>query len=509
MKKSALTVTLAGMLLATGNCLFSQSLADGLRSSQPLNGGTARFVSMGGATGALGADLTSTTINPAGLGVYKSSEFTITPSFKHGSLESSYNGLSASDTRNRMSLDNVGVVLSYSPFGNGEKGIVSFNMGFGFNRTNDFCSNSVAEGHNNVNSIMDYFTERAGGYFYNDLYDGGDKAPFRNGVAPWEVIMAWNTYLLFDTIPGSNGREFMPALAPGDGVVQKNLASTKGGSGAYDISFAANISNRLFVGASLGISDFSYTSNATYKEDALESNPELSPGNRFYYMDYDQFYEIQGVGYSFKLGALYTPIPSIRVGLAMHTPTLYSFNEQYSYSMLSNFDLGGKETNSTSKSPLGTYEYSFETPLKLIGSAAYILQSRGLLSIDVERVNYSSMKFRNGGDGDNLSDLNADAKSTFRSVFNFRVGGEFRIGDFALRGGYAFYPSPYKSGFINDKANVSQYSGGAGYRAGSFSIDMAYLHTAKKESYIFYPGANPVDTKISDGRFLLTFGFRF
>lgn len=509
MKKSFLQYTITMVLLSIGSNLFSQSLADGLRYSQTLNGGTARFVSMGGAFGALGADFTSTSINPAGLGVYKSSEFTITPSFKSSNIESSYNGLSASDSRNRLLFDNIGVVLSYSPYKSDGNGIVNFNIGFGYNRTNDFHANSYAQGNNDVNSIMDYFAEKASRFYYENLFDDDNKTPFKSNVAPWEVIMAWNTYLLFDTIAGTNGTEYMPALAIGDGVIQKNIVNTKGGAGTFDISFAMNISNKFFIGASIGISDFNYTYNATYKEDAFETNPELSTGNRFFYMDYNQYYETRGTGYNLKIGGLYTPIPSVRIGLGIHTPTFYSFDEKYSYSMLSNFDLNGLETNSTSKSPLGNYEYDFETPFKFIGSFAYIFQDKGLISIDVERVNYASMKFRNGGDGDNFRDLNTDAENTFRNVFNFKFGGEYRIGDFAVRGGYTFYPSPYKSGFINDKASISQYSGGAGYRTGNFSVDMAYLHTVKNESYVFYSGANPVDTKIKDGRFLITLGFRF
>jgi len=514
MKKSFLKITIAGLLISLGSNLFSQSLADGLRYSQTLNGGTARFVSMGGAFGALGADFTSTSINPAGLGVYKSSEFTITPSFKRSSIESSYNGLSASDSRNRLLFDNIGIVLSYSPYKSDENGIVNFNIGFGYNRTNDFHSNSNARGNNTENSIIHYFNELAGNhYYFEDLYDDDNKTPFKSGVAPWEVIMAWNTYLLFDTIAGSNGTEYLPVLPFGQGVEQQNVVNTKGGAGSYDISFAMNISNKFFIGASLGISDFSYTYNATYKEDAFETNPELSPGNRFYYMDYNQYYETRGSGYNFKIGGLYTPIPSIRIGLSIHTPTFYSFEEKFSYSILSNLDINGVETISTSKSPLENYQYDFETPFRFIGSFAYIFQSKGLISIDVERVNYATMKFR---DISNYLELNFDAENTFRNVFNFRLGGEYRIGDFALRGGYAFYPSPYKSGFINDKANISQYSGGVGYRSGNFSLDMAYLHTVKKESYVFYTfndpdkkNPNPVDTKIKDGRFLVTLGFRF
>jgi hypothetical protein len=124
---------------------------------------------MGGAFGALGADFTSLSINPAGLGVYKSSEFTITPSFKHNSIKSTYNGVNASDTKNRLSFDNVGLVLSFNPYKTDETGIVNYNIGFGYNRTNDFHTNSYSEGDNSVNSIMDYFAEKASGYYYENL----------------------------------------------------------------------------------------------------------------------------------------------------------------------------------------------------------------------------------------------------------------------------------------------------------------------------------------------------
>nr|HPG99937.1 hypothetical protein [Tenuifilaceae bacterium] len=73
------------VLMASGTVtqLFSQTIEDGIRFSQTLNGGTARSISLGGAIGALGGDFTSLSINPAGLGVYKSGELTVTPSFKN------------------------------------------------------------------------------------------------------------------------------------------------------------------------------------------------------------------------------------------------------------------------------------------------------------------------------------------------------------------------------------------------------------------------------------------
>lgn len=503
------TSIISALILLSTSAL-AQTASDALRYSQTFNGGTARFVSMGGAFGALGADFTSLSINPAGLGVYKSSEFTITPSFKRRSIGSTFNGTESTDSKNRFYLDNMGVVLSFTPLQSEEKGILNVNIGFGYTRTNDFHSNAFAKGNNNTTSIMRDYAIRANKYYCDNLTDADDYNPYSESGAPWDVIMAWNTFQI-DTIANTNGEEYHAALNPGEGVTQKNITNTKGGSGEYDFSFAMNISNKLYIGATMGITDFSYTFNATYMEDAFESNTILNNGNRFYYSDYCQFYEVTGTGYNFKIGGIYTPTPSVRIGLGIHTPTFYSFDEKYSYIMKSNFDINGIETNFTSKSPLGQYEYHLETPFKFIGSFAYVFKNAGLISLDVEHIDYSTMKFRDGGDGYNFTKENVDIEDAYKSVINLRIGGEFKINDFAVRAGYAFYPSPYRKEFPNKDAHTSQISVGGGYRSGNFSLDMAYLHTMRTEKYKFYDMDNlsPVETKLNDGKFLVTLGFRF
>lgn len=492
-------ILFSGAFILTSFYAAAQNTSDALRFSQTINGGTARFTSMGGAFGALGADFTSLSINPAGLGVYKSSEFTFTPSFKHNSIESSYNGLSDSDTRNRLNLDNMGFVLS---FNNQEK--FGINIGFGYTKTNDFYANSLAIDNYDQNSIIDYFVNRANasGLQPKDL-------GFDSGSDIWDITMAYDTYLLFDY--DSDNNEYVNALFPEDSVDHENVISTKGGSGEYDFSFAINIGSKLYIGSTIGITDFSYTYNATYSEWAKDNNDWDSNGDRFNKLYYSQYYKTQGTGYNFKLGAIYTPIPSIRIGAAIHIPTFYSLEDVYSSSMNTNFDTSYVKANYSSKTPLGRYEYDFETPFKFIGSFAYIFKNVGLISIDVEHLDYSSMKFRNGGDGYGFTNENLDIENAYKSVTNVRVGGEVKIKDFAIRAGYAYYPSPYKNDQLNKDSNISQISGGFGYRSGGFSIDMAYLHTIKKEKYLFYDysGLNPVETKMNDGKVLVTFGFRF
>ncbi len=494
--------------------VYAQGSADALRFSQVFNGGTARFTSMGGAFGALGGDFGSLTYNPAGLGVYRTSEFTFTPSFKSRSINSTYNGNSLDDSRTRFYFDNVGFVMSFKPNKSNETGLVNLNLGVGYNRTNDFFSSSLAKGNNENNSIMDYFAGIAsnGGYYYDDLSQATNYNPFTQTSAAWEAIMAWNTYLI-DTAVNGGGIEYTPALLQGDKVIQQNSVSTTGSAGEYVISLATNFSNKFYLGATLGVQNVVYSNSTVYSEFAYQSNGTLPNGDRFYSMDYKQTFETSGTGYNFKIGGIYKPVDGLRLGLAFHSPTYFNLTDRYSYDMFSDFLLG----TSDSKTPNSRYDYNLETPMKFIGSIAYVYKDLGLLSLDYERVDYSSMRFREGGDGYNYTNENQNINNSFTGSNNIRVGGEIKAGDIFLRAGYALYGNPYKSGSLNDKSTYSTISGGIGYRSGNFFIDAAYLRTMSKEKYIYYDlrdlsgnlVVNPVSTKLSEGKMLVTLGFKF
>lgn len=478
---------------------IAQSSSDALNFSQTFNGGTARFVGMGGAFGSLGGDFGALSYNPAGLGIYRSSEFTFTPSFKNRTVSSVYNGSSNEDSRSRFYFDNVGFVFSFKPNKTEEKGLVNFNIGFGFNRTNDFYSNSLVSGINSKNSIMDYYAGLANNEGLNhNLTD-----------------MAWNTYLI-DTIQGSIGK-YKPLRENSDVVEQQQTISTNGNFGEYVISFATNFSNKLFLGATLGIQDYSYSISESYEENADASNPILSNGYRFYSMNYSQNYQTNGTGYNLKLGLIYKLFDGLRLGFAIHTPTYFNFEDTYSSSMFSDIDSMSIQKTYLTNTPNSRYNYHFETPFKSIASIAYIYKDLGLISLDVEKIDYSKMRFRDSGDGYNYTSENKDLNDIYRSVYNFKVGSEVRFDQMFLRAGYAYYGSPYNKGFLNENSNRKLISGGIGYRSGNFLIDVAYLYSIQKEKYVFYYledntdiiTTNAISTKMTEGKFLLTMGFKF
>ena len=508
MKSRIFQVILCSSLAITS---YAQSSSDALNFSQAFNGGTARFVGMGGAFGALGGDFSSIGTNPAGLGVYRSSEFTFTPSFKKRNISSSYNGINGNDSRNRLGIDNLGFVFSYKPNKDSEKGLVNLNLAIGYNRTNDFFANSIAKGNNSVNSIMDYFAIKANGFNSADMSfpdpiaePNNNYNPYFDSNAPWEAIMAWNTYLIN---PAAGINNYEAALNAGDGVVQKNTTSNKGATGDYIISLGANFSQKLYLGVTFGLTNINYNSSIVFSEDAFLSNDTIYNGDQFYYSDYYQNYETNGNGYNLKIGAIYKPIDGLRLGLALHTPTYYNLEDTYSYSMYSSFKYG----TSSSETPNSKYEYNLETPFKVIGSVAYIFKNFGLLSLDIEHVDFSTMRFRDGGDGYDYSTENENINNTYKSVNNIKLGTEIKMNNLFFRGGYAFYPSPYKKEYLNKNSNRSIISGGVGYREGNFFIDAAYQYSIQKEKYVFYDlnNVNPVSTKMTEGKFLVTVGLKF
>ena len=77
----------------------AQDLADALRYSWFQVNGTARAGAMGNAFGALGGDFTSVSINPAGIGLYRSGELALTPGFGQTQVNSTYWGQTMPDSK--------------------------------------------------------------------------------------------------------------------------------------------------------------------------------------------------------------------------------------------------------------------------------------------------------------------------------------------------------------------------------------------------------------------------
>ena len=102
--------------------------------------GTARYMGMAGAFGALGGDVSAIKDNPAGLGIYRSSEVTATFGFRTQNTASNWNGSTDSDGRFKFTFDNVAAVTAFPTWAgrNGGSGLLQSNWSLSYNRLKSF-----------------------------------------------------------------------------------------------------------------------------------------------------------------------------------------------------------------------------------------------------------------------------------------------------------------------------------------------------------------------------------
>ncbi|MBE0640623.1 MAG: outer membrane protein transport protein [Bacteroidales bacterium] len=473
------------LMLAAGitGMLQAQNEVDALRYSQLNFGGTARFNALAGAFGALGADFSTLSVNPAGIGVYQTSEFSFTPSLYVGNTESSYLGKTGEDLKYNFNLGNAGMVfvMPMGPAANAS-GWKNLQFGLGINRHNNYNSRMLVEGFNAQGSMLDAYVNYA------------------NGMAPdelnaFDTRLAFNTWLL-DTL-GSETNYF--SAVPGGNVTQRKSVTSDGSLNEFVLSMGANYSDRFYLGASLGFPFIRYYESSVYSE--RDYDGLVDDFNEFNV--YDNL-EVHGSGVNFKLGMIFRATDWLRLGAALHTPTFFDMQEEYSTTMNSSFDNGDSYEDS---SPEGRFDYTLETPMRAIGSVAIVLGKLGLISADYEFVDYSSARLRS--DTYKYFDENDAIRNSYTATGNLRVGTEWKLDNFSLRGGVALHGSPYESS-INDGERTS-YTFGFGLREKSYFVDFAYVRSGINEDYYLYDPAlsSAVANKHNQNSYMMTLGFRF
>lgn len=480
--------------------MYGQDLADALRYSNIQAQGTARSGAMGNAFGALGGDFTSVGINPAGIGLYRSGEFAITPKSSSTSIESSYWGTSIEDNDYKFMLNNISYISAIPLSNRNEAGIISVNLGIGYNRLKDFNSNSIAQGKNVDGSYLDYFADNANDGIWSDYYEE----------------LAWNTdLLLFDE---DNNEYFHDIQDANYGQTQRKSIAKTGSIDEYSFATGVNFNHKFYLGLSVGIMDLYYRETSTLME--KDDNNNIP-----YFNDYsfNSYLTTSGTGYNFKFGAIYKPINEIRLGISVHTPSFYRLTDLFETSMRSNITYDDGTENYEENSPFSEYDYRLETPMRTTFSGAFVIAKKGLLSIDYELVNYGKAKLRSGGDGYGFVDENMDITEAYKTTGNLRIGGELMATNaVSLRGGFEFHPSAYNSmAFGNSQPNADAdlmvYSGGIGYRSGLFFADIAYRYTTSESFDLpypvpyntIYPEPQTISYNLVKHDVMFTLGFKF
>ena len=492
--KKALFIAFAFVNL---NFIIAQTVSDAVRFSVFNVGATARNIGVGGGLSAFGADFATISINPAGLGMYRRSEFTFTPTLVFNKAESSLDGDlnnrgPVSETKTNFNFNNIGVVFARRPQ---STTWTTRNFAVGFNRLSNFHQRIRFEGQT-TGTITDRWVEIADGFTPNQLGNFEDGLAFDVG-AIFEDPNA-PTFYLSDFIPE-------------DLVTKSQDITRKGSINELTFAFAGNIKERVILGASIGVPFLNFEEEKRY----IESDPN----NDIPFFNQLRFTEnltTTGAGINLKLGAIIRVHQALRVGLAIHTPTAFQLEDNFTTTVSYDFDPeAGIEPEPPAESPEGIFEYNFRTPWRFIASAGILIGKRGFLTGELEYVNYDGGKFSASdlSDADDafFDDLNEKLDNDLDNNINFRFGGEIRLDIFRLRGGLNLSGTPY----ADDDELDSSLSLGAGVRWEKYFLDLGYRRIMNNELYNPYvvatPGVPQPVVNIDDNRntFLLTMGVRF
>ena len=531
MRKTFITI----LLTMTGVISYAQSAYDGLLFSENNYEGTARSVAMGNAFTALGGDLGSITINPAGSAVAGYSQFTLTPGltissstaqgvspFADGSLPYFERKMQSSMTR--FSIPNMGMTINWDT--GRTSGLKNLTFGLVINRTASFDQDVYANGLNSTTSFMGAMAVDATG-----MPAAGLDAPDAYDKYPWNTVVGYQSGMI--STFGGYSNEYVGAseliFDNGDIVLGGDIEQTygrrsTGGKFDYVFNVGANISDFLYLGANLGISTLNYTYDDYFKEAAVDPADfeiALDNGKYMYFsqMKNHYWYEVEGSGYYAKFGAILTPGAGLRIGAAIQTPTINNIREWWQYSGSTEFT--SSEYDGYASSPEGDYSYNFTAPYRANFGIGYTLGRLAIFSLDYEMCDYSQMRFGSAGsDRDYFEDVNENIKEIFGVSNTIRFGAEVKLGNLALRGGYGRTSSPEKQFDGNYRSN---WSFGLGYSSkGSFYADFAVRKNSYNNEYympyndyIFDEDGNIADPvpeiliTRSDWKILMTLGWRF
>lgn len=482
---------------------YGQVIGDALRYAFTNPEGTARTLGIGGGIGAIGADFSTMSTNPAGLGWYRRSEMVITPSLTLSNAESLLAGGELRDrSRSNVNVNNFGFVIKGR---DRTSALRSLNFAFGYNRTANFYQDNNFAG-TTPGSITDRFLELTS--------DGNPNTPnlTPDELDNFEAGLAFEAGALLSSQDAVGDYFYGTDFLPGEEVEKSQINQNSGGINELTFSLAGNIEEKLLLGATLGVPLVSYSEVKTYRErDEDDSTPFFES------LEFEERLTQTGSGVNLKVGAIYRALQSVRIGLAVHTPTSFRLEDNFTTRLTYAFNEGNGVQSFDTSSPDGSFEYRVNTPAKFIGSAAFIIGRRGFLTAEVEYQDFASTEFNfnnTTSDADLAyeAELNRQIQDSYKSAVNIKLGGEFAYENLRLRAGYGLIGSPYVEG----DAFYNALSLGVGLRQKSFYMDLGYRRSSVGETYVPYVifdketfPEQEVTNEFTTSTFLLTFGFRF
>ena len=509
-----ITAALLNMFCASAQDIYTMESV----TSEDLNG-TARFIGMGGAMSALGADISTMGTNPAGIGLYRSADVATSLSLNALAEGQKFD----EHGKTRMSYDQAGIVY---PFKMGNGSMRFFNVGFNYHKRKNFKSligadQLLANGASQTWEMADVSSYWGGTNKGTPLSNAGYQTCLyeKSGEEDDSEYEQYNVY---------------------NGVNNSYRKWVTGGIQQYDFNMSTNISDRYYFGITFGVYNVDVDSYSGYMEN-LALNDGTSVGD--YLLTNAR--SLSGNGIDFKFGTIIYPIEgsSFRVGLSFSTPVWYSLTANCTSQIYST--IGGKKYDI--RTEVGDHDFNIRTPWKFNISAGGTIGNFLALDAEYEYSDYSSASLSYddvydewswGGNQTKDRELNREASKYLKGVSTVRLGAEAKLDyGLSLRLGYNYVSTPIKSNalqnqFINSASidyntstnyvnlgDINRYTVGLGYKAKHFYTDFAWQYQQQSGDFYAFTTqrGNPSETneapctklKLDRSQFLLTLGYKF
>lgn len=483
-------------------------------ATEDLNG-TARYIGMGGAMEALGADISTMGTNPAGIGLFRRSWIGLSGGATLQNGQGNNNTMSGIKTDNGTSnadINQVGFVYSNKFSYNSH-----FNLGFNYRKSRNF--NQIISATNSLD-----------GYSSSNKLSAMRYANFGQYDNSLSLIDHVNLKAVNDNLEETDYANDNYGARPADGY--NAYRENEGYIGEYDFNFSANFNDRVYIGVTFGLKDVNYKSNYTYGESLVNDESGIPNGNYRFYDDR----EVTGTGFDLKLGAIIRPseYSPFRFGLYMHTPTWYDLTARGK--MGARADATDATITSAPYSIGYSYDYRILTPWKFGVSVGHTFGKIVAIGATYEYSDYSTIKNRikTGSYSNWYTDgwydyydthdtyandlqMNDNTRNVLKGVSLVKVGVEVKPSQvLAIRLGYNYQGAIYDSNGYKDSNIDADYSDGQYYSTHDYinwkgtnrvtfgmgftfsknwALDLSYQYAVQKGEY------HPFDSdySISDG----------
>ncbi len=472
------------VLVLTVKSMHAQGVTDALRFAQTNLSGTARFSAMGGAFGALGGDLSSMNINPAGSVVFANNQVGGTLTSSNTNNDSKYFGNTASDKKSSFDLNQAGFVFVFDNDDRRSKWD-KFALGINYDSSNNFDNSVFVSGTNPYNSIDKYFLSYANGiefqnlnFNYSDLYYNEQQA-----------YLGYNSYIIEPTANTPLNTTYFTNVFTNPNIIgnynQQNSVQTKGNNGKVSFNISAQYDNKWSFGLNLNSHFSDFRRQSSFYE--TNSDPTYTTGTTVNGIRFNNDLQTKASGFSLQLGVIFKPVKELRLGLAYESPTWYRLEDVLSQNLVtSGYGLSTTPnpalyaTKITNPGATTVFEpYNLQTPSKTTASFAYVFGKKGLISTDFAFKNYAGTQFTPKKDFTSTNDFMSKNLNLSKEI---RVGAEYKIEKVSLRAGYRWEETPFKTTY----GDLTAYSGGLGFNFGNTKLDVSYVRSKRFYNESFF-----------------------